>query len=172
MSVLDAARIQSGMSLSLQLGETDLVTVTCALVKEHQLLAPDHRIEARFATESVVGTRDTKHMARVVDNLLSNAINYSPGGGRVQVEPSTVREESTIRALLRITDEGIGIPVEDLARIFQWYSRGKNALQTTIEGAGIGLAGARDIVVPHAGSISVSSKEGQGSSFMVKLPLT
>lgn len=80
----------------------------------------------------------------------------------MQVELSTVREESTIRVLLRITDEGIGIPVEDLARIFQWYSRGKNALQTTIEGAGIGLAGARDIVVQHGGSISVSSKEGQG----------
>jgi len=48
----------------------------------------------------------------------------------------------------------------------------KNALQTTIEGAEIGLAGARDIVVQHAGSISVSSKEGQGSSFTVKLPLT
>jgi signal transduction histidine kinase len=159
------------MPLSFQRKETDLVSITHALVKEYRLLAPEHRIEERFATEALVGHWDSKRISRVVDNLLSNAIKYSPGGGRVEVELGTVHEEGASWALLRITDEGMGIPTADLARVFQWYSRGENALRSRIEGTGIGLAGARDIVAQHGGSITVTSQEGEGSTFTVKLPI-
>jgi PAS domain S-box-containing protein len=169
--LLDAAQVQSGMPLSFQRKETDLVSVTHALVKEYRLLAPEHRIEERFATEALVGHWDSKRISRVVDNLLCNAIKYSPGGGRVEVELGTVHEEGASWASLRISDEGMGIPTADLARVFQWYSRGENALRSRIEGTGIGLAGARDIVAQHGGSITVTSQEGEGSTFMVKLPI-
>jgi PAS domain S-box-containing protein len=169
--LLDAAQLQSGMPLSFQLRETDLVSVTRALVEEYQHLAPDHRIEMRLASASLVGSWDPKRIERVVNNLLSNAIKYSPGGGTVQVTLGTVHEGSTIRASLRVTDEGMGIPPDDLARIFQWYSRGENAQRSRIEGTGIGLAGARDIVEQHGGTISVESNEGQGSTFTVTLPM-
>lgn len=168
--LLDAAQLQAGQPLSFQLRATDLVSVTRALVEEYQHLAPEHRIELRLASEPVVGTWDPKRIERVVNNLLSNAIKYSPGGGTVHVVVSTAQEGGTIWASLRITDEGMGIPANDLGRIFEWYSRGENARQSQIDGTGIGLAGARDIVQQHGGTIAVESSEGQGSIFTVKLP--
>jgi PAS domain S-box-containing protein len=168
--LIDAALLHSGMPIGLVLKQTDLVGLTRAVVDEYRERAPDHRIEVRAATESLVGTWDPKRIDRVVDNLVSNAVKYSPGGGRVQVELSQAHEGATTWALLRITDEGIGISESDKDRVFQWYSRGDNALRTSIPGTGIGLAGIRDVVEQHGGSISVESKEGQGSTFTVRLP--
>lgn len=146
-------------------------SLTRALVDEYQHLAPEHRIETRLASESVVGTCDPKRIERVVNNLLSDAVKYSPGGGTVHVALSTVHEESTIWALLRVTDEAMGIPASDLGRIFEWYSRGENARRSQVEGTGIGLAGARDMVTQHGGTITVESSEGHGSTFTVRLPM-
>jgi PAS domain S-box-containing protein len=169
--LLDAAQLQAGHPLSFQLRATDLVQLTRGLVEEYQHLAPEHRIEMRSASAPLVSSWDSKRIERVVNSLLSNAIKYSPGGGTVHVVVSTVHEESTIWASLRITDEGMGIPASDLARIFQWYSRGENARRSQIEGTGIGLAGAREIVAQHGGTITVESTEGHGSTFTVKLPM-
>ena len=168
--LIDAALLHAGMPIGLVRRDTDLVALTRAAVEEYRDNAPDHRIEVRAASESLVGTWDPKRIDRVVDNLLSNAVKYSPGGGRVQVELREDHDGGTTWALLRITDEGIGIGASDLVRVFQWYSRGDNALRTSIPGTGIGLAGIRDIVEQHGGSISVESKEGQGSTFTVRLP--
>ncbi|MEP7123078.1 MAG: ATP-binding protein [Byssovorax sp.] len=169
--LVDAAQLQAGMPLSFQLREMDLVGVTRALVEETQQLAPEHRIELELPAEVLVGMWDPKRIERVVANLLSNAVKYSPAGGTVRVALSAVREESASWAVLRIRDEGMGIPVDDLARIFHVYSRVESARRATIEGMEIGLAGARDIVEQHGGSITVESTEGRGSTFIVKLPL-
>jgi len=168
--LIDAAQLHAGMPLALALQETDLVQLTRSVAEEYLYTAPDHRIEIRAATESLVGTWDPKRLDRVVNNLLSNAVKYSPGGGSVQVELANAHDGDTLWALLRITDEGIGIGADDQVRVFQWYSRGDNALRTTIQGTGIGLAGARDIVEQHGGTISVESEEGKGSTFTVRLP--
>lgn len=168
--LIDAALLHAGMPIGLVLQETDLVGLTRAVAEEYRERAPDHRIEVRSAPESLVGTWDPKRIDRVVDNLLSNAVKYSPGGGRVQIELEEDRAGGASWALLRITDDGIGIGTNDLARVFQWYSRGDNALRTSIPGTGIGLAGIRDIVEQHGGSISVESEEGHGSTFTVRLP--
>ena len=169
--LIDAALLHAGIPIGLVLCETDLVEVTRAVAEEHQDGAPEHRIELRAGAESLVGRWDPKRIDRVVNNLVSNAVKYSPGGGSVQIDLRLEREGETTWAVLRITDEGIGIGASDLARVFQWYSRGENALRTTIPGTGIGLAGVRDIVEQHGGSIAVESEEGQGSTFTVRLPL-
>jgi len=168
--LVDVAQLQAGMPLALELRETDLTALTRALADEHQHGAPNHRIEVRAAAAALVGAWDPRRLNRVVNNLLSNALKYSPGGGRVQVDLESAREGGATWALLRVRDDGIGIAARDQARVFQWYSRGENALRTTIQGTGIGLAGVRDIVEQHGGTISVESEEGKGSTFTVRLP--
>ncbi|MEP7123075.1 MAG: ATP-binding protein [Byssovorax sp.] len=168
--LIDAALLHAGMPIGLSLKQTDLVALTRAAVEQYSEVTADHVLSLRVATEPLVGTWDPKRIVRVIDNLLSNAVKYSPDGGQVQVELEQIREGATTWALLRVTDEGIGISASDLGRVFQWYSRGDNALRTSIPGTGIGLAGIRDIVTQHGGSVSVESQEGRGSTFTVKLP--
>ena len=88
----------------------------------------------------------------------------------MQVDLASFREGATTWAVLKITDEGIGIGRSDKDRVFEWYSRGDNARQTTIPGTGIGHVGSRDIVAQHGGAIAVESEEGKGSTFTVTLP--
>ena len=168
--LLDVSRIHAGMPLLLERNVTDLVEVTRALAGEFQDVAPNHRIEVWSATESLIGNWDLKRINRMVNNLLSNAVKYSPGGGRVHVNLEAENDGTMTWAVLRITDEGIGISPNDRARIFEWHVRGENARRTSIQGTGIGLAGVREIIEQLGGSISVESQEGKGSTFTVRLP--
>jgi PAS domain S-box-containing protein len=169
--LLDVARLHAGMPLELELQDTDLVELTRDVVEQQQQAAPAPRIELRATMASLVGSWDRKRLARVVDNLLSNAVKYSPRGGAVRVELESLDEGGAACARLRIIDEGIGIASDDLTRIFGWFSRAENARRTTSGGTGIGLAGAREIVEQHGGTIAVESEEGTGSTFTVTLPL-
>jgi len=103
-----------------------------------------------------------------VANLLSNAVKYSPAGGRVTIEIDQVEPQL---AVLRVQDEGIGISLADRDRVFEWFARGENARQSQIRGTGIGLAGVKQIVELHGGSVSVESDVGSGSTFTLSLPL-
>lgn len=169
--LLDLAQLQAGRAIALERNEVDLVALVRRIVIEHQQTAPRHRLQLRAETESVVGQWDHRRIDRVVNNLLSNAIKYSPSGGQVQIDiaRTTVGDEPS--AQLCIADTGIGIPPQDINRVFEWYSRGRNAGDEKFGGHGIGLAGARDIVVQHGGAITVASAEGEGSTFTVTLPL-
>jgi signal transduction histidine kinase len=169
--LLDVAQLRAGMPLDLELRDTDLVALTRALVEEYAQGSPAHRIALHAATESLFGIWDPRRLGRVVNNLLSNAVKYSPGGGSVRVELESIVDGDVTWASLRITDEGIGIAASDRSVLFRWFSRGQNARRTTREGTGIGLAGSRDIVEQHRGSITVESEEGKGSTFTVRLPV-
>lgn len=108
---------------------------------------------------------DARQMTRVFYNLLGNALKFTNAGGKVEI--SVCRAESG--AVVTFSDTGIGIPQQDLTRIFTRYYRSGNARCT--EGSGLGLAICKAIVEAHGGEIEVSSREGQGSSFRVLLPL-
>src|SRR5207244_3336969 len=98
-----------------------------------------------------------------------NAITYSPGGGEIRV---TVAREDVAEpwAVLRIQDAGIGIPPADLPRIFERFQRGSNVVGQ-IAGTGVGLAGAKQIVEQHGGTIAVESTEHVGTIITIRLPL-
>ena len=106
---------------------------------------------------------------RVVLNLLTNAIKYSPQGGAVTLQIDRVADVATPHAMLVVQDEGIGIPATDLSQIFERYRRGRNVGK--IAGTGIGLTGAKQIVERHGGAIDVASTEGAGTRVTVILPL-
>jgi signal transduction histidine kinase len=116
-----------------------------------------------------VGLWDSRGIERVVLNLLTNAIKYSPQGGAVTVQVDRVADDSPPHAMLMVQDEGIGIPAPDLSQIFERYRRGRNVGK--IAGTGIGLTGAKQIVERHGGAIEVASTEGRGTRVTVSLPL-
>lgn len=108
---------------------------------------------------------DSKQMSRVFNNLISNAIKFTPRGGTVSV---SARVEGG-NLYINIDDTGIGIPCQDISRIFKKYYRSAGA--SGFKGTGLGLAISRAIVEAHGGDISVESTEGKGSSFTVMIAL-
>jgi signal transduction histidine kinase len=164
--LLDVARLQAGRPLQLHLRTTDLVELTRRMAGEWQETAPHHRIRVESALLSLVGTWDQFRLERVLDNLLGNAVKYSPRGGEIVLSIAGDGD----RAVLTVRDQGIGIPEPDLPRVFERFHRGANVARRT-RGSGIGLSGARQIVEQHGGTITVESQERLGSAFTVRLPL-
>jgi signal transduction histidine kinase len=116
-------------------------------------------------------TVDESRVHRVLANLLTNAVKYSPNGGVVRVTVKASDGPDGKFALLSVCDEGVGIPQDDLPHVFDRFHRGANVVGR-FAGTGLGLASARELVEMHGGSISVESEEGKGSIFVVRLPTT
>ena len=127
-----------------------------------------HRVELSAEASSLIVEADPEAMRRVVRNLLENAVKYSPDAPVVWVETARAADA----AVLRVRDEGIGIPGEEHARIFDKFVRGEGAKRACIEGTGIGLAMVKEIVEVHRGDIELSSEVGRGSTFQVRIPLS
>jgi PAS domain S-box-containing protein len=169
--LLDASVEQSGHTLTLLLVRTELVALARQAVGEHELVSERHqfRFEAEVPTlEAIV---DEVRVQRVLANLLTNAIKYSPDGGTVSVTVKAADGPDGKAALLVVRDEGVGIPMNDLPHIFGRFRRGANAVGR-FAGTGLGLASARELVELHGGTICVESEEGRGSTCVVRLPLT
>jgi two-component system phosphate regulon sensor histidine kinase PhoR len=119
------------------------------------------------------GYGDPDQLLRALTNLVSNAISYTPEGGRVvirsQVEP--VKQTNPDWVIIDVIDTGIGIPGKELSTIFERFYRGSN-VSPAMPGTGLGLAIVKDIVELHGGRIEVESVEGRGSQFRVRLPVS
>ena len=114
---------------------------------------------------------NTGQISQVVLNLLSNAVKFSPVGSHVDVSLSAFTKESEDDFVrLTIKDQGIGIPAEDIPKLFKRFSRAKNAVASQIDGTGLGLAIVDRILELHNGSISVESVVNEGSTFTVEFP--
>ena len=109
---------------------------------------------------------DTDKMTQVIDNILNNAIKYSPDGGRIKVGMKT----TDAQLIISISDEGLGIPKKDLPRIFDRFYRVDKARSRAQGGTGLGLAIAKEIVKQHKGFIWAKSEYGKGSTFTIVLP--
>jgi signal transduction histidine kinase len=164
--LLDVARVQSSDELQLEALPTDLVQLTRLAVDEHQQNTTRHSLRLEAPPGEIVGAWDAGRLLRVIDNLIGNAIKYSPAGGEVIIGVEACGEW----AVVRVRDQGVGIPAADLPRVFEPFHRGSNVVGR-ISGTGIGLAGTRRIVERHGGSMSVESSEGIGTTFTVRLPL-
>ncbi len=163
-TLVDAARIGAG-ELRLHREPTDLAALARQAVAAVQATTERHRIVLE-APERLEGEWDLGRLAQVLDNLLGNAVRYSPEGGEIRLQ---LRWEDD-QAVISVTDHGLGMPAEDLPRLFQLFSR----LETGngIEGSGLGLYIARSVVEAHGGRIWAESPgPGQGSTFSIALPL-
>jgi len=160
----DATRARLGQELALHRLPTDVVALARGVVAQHAGLTA-HRVTVVASPPALDAAVDAARLERVLDNLLANALKYSPAGGDVEVR--VTREGDA--AMIAVRDHGLGIPAADLPHVFAPFQRGSNVGR--IEGTGMGLAGARHIVEAHGGVLTVESAEGVGSTFTARLPL-
>ena len=165
--LLETAAATRPDDLHLRLQPTDLVKLARDAIEEQQQFGRGPELVLQCDPEHIVAMLDGPRLERVIDNLLGNAIKYSPLGGRVRVEVGAQDGWATIA----VRDQGIGIPAEDLPFVFEPFRRGANVVGR-ISGTGIGLTSAQRIVQRHGGSLRVESEPGRGSTFTVHLPLT
>lgn len=168
--LMDIAHVRFSQSVHLDLGPTDLVRLAEQCVEGQRRPTARHAISVAAMEPTLIGIWDRARLRRVIDNLLSNALKYSPDGGKVVVEIGRERTAVGEWAVLDVRDEGVGIPAADLSIVFECFRRGTNIVGRT-SGSGIGLAGAKQIVEQHGGTITAVSEEGTGSTFTVRLPL-
>jgi signal transduction histidine kinase len=164
--LLEVSRERAGRAIELQREPVDLVALAhaAATARRPEYAPGEIRV---VAPPSLVVAADRRRVERVVTNLLENAIKYSPDRGPIELALASANGWAT----LTVRDQGIGIPAGERARIFDPFQRGSNAA-ARFHGAGIGLAGVRQIVEQHGGAIDVDSEEGVGSAFTVRLPVT
>lgn len=169
--LMDVGRLQTDRPLELDRQPTDLVALAHKAVAEQQQATERHRLHVEAAVPKLVGEWDSARLERVLSNLLSNAVKYSPNGGDVTVTLTWEPAATGGWAVVAIRDQGLGIPAADLPRVFERFHRAGNVVGK-VAGTGIGLAGVRQIVEQHGGTITVQSREGEGSTFRLRLPLS
>ena len=168
--LLDVSRILQG-KLSLNVGQVNLAATIQAAIETVRLAAQAKSIEIETAIDSqipfVIG--DATRLQQVVWNLLSNAVKFTPDGGRVEVR----LEQTDSQAQIMVSDTGVGIHPNFLPHVFDYFRQADGATTRRFGGLGLGLAIVRQIIEAHGGTVwAESSGEGQGATFMVRLPLT
>jgi PAS domain S-box-containing protein len=149
--------------LTLVIGSVDLAALVREVVRVFSVTRP---IELRTSGRSLVVSGDVDRLRQVVENLIGNAIKYSPGGEPIEVMLRGRHDDVE----LVVRDRGIGIPENEQRKLFGRFARASNARALGISGTGFGLYLSRTIVELHGGTIEVESAEGQGSTFRVVVP--
>jgi PAS domain S-box-containing protein len=165
-ALLDLSRIETGQ-LSIERGLVDLNALARRLVEETQPTTDRHTITFSGDDQPVMLLGDELRLEQVIQNLIQNAIKYSPVGGTVAVQI----ERQGANAYVRVSDQGIGIPATALPQLFRRFYRAPNADSQHISGMGIGLYVVKEIIELHGGTVEAASQEGQGSTFTLCLPL-
>lgn len=168
--LLDVAAAQAGRTLSLRWEALDLVALLRRTIEESQQTTHQHTLCAQIEADYLHGAGDELRLNRVLHNLLTNAIKYSPQGGKIMVHARQQMRNQRPWAVISVQDQGIGIPAADLPFIFEAFKRASNTPEQ-IDGTGLGLASVRQIIEQHGGTISVDSQPGEGSTFTIWLPL-
>ncbi len=160
--LIQLSRVENrGWDLTLEL--LDIGDITKLSLEEFRPLNPDHKLIFKAPDEYPLIEGDRKLIRRIIDNLITNAIKYSPDGGEIVAE---IRVNNK-RVELSISDQGIGIITEDIANIFERFFRAKNERTQQVPGLGLGLSICKDAVTAMNGSIECQSHYGQGSVFTV-----
>ena len=161
---LDTARIEAG-KLDLKRDRHDARELVGRAFELFESSSAAHALRMDVPDEPVMIDCDAERVEQVLDNLVSNAIKYSPSGGEVAIRLERRGED----AIISVSDRGLGIAPEERARVFEPFQR-SGASASTIPGVGIGLSVARRIVDAHGGRIDLESAPGEGSTFTVRLP--
>ena len=166
--LLFVAQVEAG-ELEVRASELDLAAIARQSVAEAEPRAVAKGITLTYDADAAVPVQaDKGRLFKVLDNLVSNAIKYTPDGGGVSIRMTHTGDAATIA----VSDTGIGIPQDEQAQMFGRFFRSSNARDSGIEGSGLGLAITRGIVEAHGGTIGFDSVEGVGTTFRLTVPLS
>ncbi|MEO8972133.1 MAG: HAMP domain-containing sensor histidine kinase [Ktedonobacteraceae bacterium] len=164
--LLDLQNIRAG-KIELHLGPCDLITLCHEVVREQRLLT-GRTIQLDVPASPVIMQADEDRLSQVIVNLVNNALRYSPEDSSVQIFVDKLHDVS----IIEVCDAGTGISQEEQAHIFEpFYRNPGHACTASKRGLGLGLAISKDIVERHSGRIWCRSRIGQGSTFIVEMPL-
>lgn len=167
--LLSLSRIDSGRS-PLQLELINLNEMLDFILNRFDMVIQSEKraytIKREFTKRQLWVEIDKDKMMQVFDNIINNAMKYSPDGGSITVK----LQETHSNVIVSVSDEGIGIPKKDLNRIFDRFYRVDKARSRAMGGTGLGLAISKEVVEQHGGNIWAESIEGKGSTFYISLP--
>ncbi len=165
-NLLAASKLQAeGMRLT-NVGDVNLASVAARSVERFQMQTQIHKLIVDFPKDFPTIQGDEARLRQVIDNLVSNAIKYSPRGGEVHIRGRYDADSVTVE----VQDQGVGLPNDEQDRIFERFYRVDDALSRKTQGTGLGLYLARAVIDAHRGRISVESQPGKGSRFWFTLP--
>jgi PAS domain S-box-containing protein len=154
-------------SLSVSLGQVQLDRVVVECADWASTRAAERGLELRVdADPLMLPAADAARLAQAVDHLLSNALNYTPPGGRVDVRVAADGDE----AVIEVADTGIGLSDEDAAQLFERFFRTSSAVDSAVPGVGLGLSIVKAIADLHGGRVDLDSRAGAGTTFYLRLP--
>jgi signal transduction histidine kinase len=164
--MLEASRLEEGR-LELKLEETDLREIVSAAIEETRPLADAaHPVKLETPPDTVPVRIDRQRVQSIVSNLISNALKYSPRGGKIDL---CVSRDG--RARVEVRDQGVGISIQDLPQLFTRFGRITTPETRNVPGTGLGLYLSRELARLHGGDLTVESQPGAGSTFTLDLPL-
>ena len=176
-SFLDIAKMEAGL-MKFNFEEADLAEVLSPLVQEAQLIAQNRQINVEIKSQEIPKLRlDRERISQVFSNLLSNALKYTADGGSIVIsierllDCSVKSQNGTGCVKIGVQDTGVGIPEEDLQKLFNKFYQAKNVPLVNEKGSGLGLALVKHVTEAHGGRVSVESKLGVGSTFTVLIPI-
>jgi two-component system sensor histidine kinase GlrK len=176
-SFLDIAKMEAGL-MKFNFEESDIPELLTPLMQEGQLIAQSRNITVEMKAHDIPRLKiDRERMSQVFSNLLSNALKYTPDNGSITVafqynercDATTFGGKGCVR--IDVTDTGVGIPKEDLQKLFNKFFQAKNTPLVNEKGSGLGLALVKHVTEAHGGKVEVSSEVGKGSTFSILLPV-
>lgn len=169
--LLDFRKSEAGL-MKIRAEHTNLAFFLREIVLAFKPLSEEHRIELKFLPENeeIAAWIDRDQMEKVVSNLLSNALKFTPDGGKIQVSLEETNAQETVE--IRVADTGPGIESAQLDKIFDPFHQGDHQpRQGLFGGTGIGLSLVKSIVEQHGGNVRAESRSGEGASFVIVLAL-
>ena len=163
--LFDISRIEAGLPLPLDISECHIDSILNEVAERFSSASPEHRVESKLQCKLAVPCDESK-LVQVFENLISNAVKYSPGGGVIHIETECQDKWS----IVRIRDEGIGMTREQLDKVFDKFYRADSS-NTSIGGLGIGMSIVKAIVETHGGKVTVASEVGSGTLVTIELPM-
>jgi signal transduction histidine kinase len=166
-AILNFSRLES-QGAQLNLKSKDINTLIEEVVQKTDHLAREKKIKVITELEPLFSIRiDPDLIRQVLVNLIENAIKYSPEKSIVKIRS----EEQESKVIVKIIDQGIGIPADEISRLFMKFFRSRTAKNSSVKGSGLGLYLSRYFVELHRGTLAAVSEEGKGSTFTVELPI-